>query len=179
MTQAIHTTAKLTYAEPISQQEINYLINDRKIMADVANIDLEMVKMKLQEEDEGLGWSLEQCESAEIEYKRYLHLCKVYGKGIVPNKVMDSMWHFHILDTRAYHKDCEALFGGYMHHYPYFGMRGEGDARDLENSFYKSKVLYLKEFGEEIAREEHSKCWHDCENRCWNACPSIGGAVAA
>ncbi len=89
------------------------------------------------------------------------------------------MWHFHILDTIAYHEDCGKVFGGYMHHYPYFGMRGNEDARDLEDSFNKSRMLYLNEFGEDIAREEHSKCWHDCQNRCWHACPSRGEMHAA
>jgi len=173
MTQAIHTATDLTYPDPISDNRINFLVENKSITPSVAKLDLEMVKMKLQEKDEGLGWSSEQCESAEIEYKRYLHLCIKHGKGVVPNRIMDYMWHFHILDTRAYVTDCDALFGGYMHHYPYFGMRGDNDAKDLENSFYKTKGLYLDSFGEEIAREEHSQCWHDCENRCHNACPSI------
>lgn len=179
MSQAIHNATNLSYPDSISESRINYLTEAKKILKEVATIDLEMVKMKLQEKEEGLGWTSEQCESAEVEYKRYLHLCKVYGKGIVPNKIMDYMWHFHILDTRAYHRDCDSLFGGYMHHYPYFGMRGSDDAKDLEDSFYKSSDLYKKEFGEEIAREEHAKCWHDCQNRCWNACPSVGNDVAA
>lgn len=173
MTQAIHTAIDLTYPEPITNNRIDFLINNKNITPSVAKLDLEMVKMKLQEKDEGLNWTSEQCESAEIEYKRCLHLCIKHGKGVVPNRIMDYMWHFHILDTRSYVKDCDELFGGYMHHYPYFGMRGDNDAKDLENSFYKTKDLYLDSFGEEIAREEHSQCWHDCENRCHNACPSI------
>ena len=77
------------------------------------------------DQEEGMGWTADQVESAEVEYKRYLNLCMVYGKGMVPNKIMDQTWHYHILDTIAYHEHCEKLFGGYMHHYPYFGMRGE------------------------------------------------------
>lgn len=161
----------LTYPEPINIERISYLINTKNIDANIAALDLEMIKMKLREPEEGENWSLAQCDSAEIEYKRYLHLCLVYGKGIVPNKIQDKFWHFHILDTRAYHKDCENIFGYYMHHFPYFGMRGEQDAKDLEHSFYKTKELYLKTFGEEIARHsQEMKCWHDCQNRCHNAC---------
>jgi hypothetical protein len=94
-----------------------------------------------------------------------------FGKGIVPNKIQDKFWHFHILDTRAYHKDCENVFGHYMHHFPYFGMRGKQDAKDLESAFYKTKELYLQTFGEEMVRDsQEMKCWHDCQNRCWNAC---------
>lgn len=171
-TNVIHEATKLVFPDPISKERVSFLINIKAIDPVVAEIDLEMVKMKLRENDEGLGWSEEQCDSAEVEYKRYWNLCLQYGKGIVPNKIMDQMWHYHILDTKAYHKDSEKVFGGYMHHYPYFGMRGEEDAADLKNSFERTKDLYLELFDEEMAREEHNDCWHDCENRCWHACPS-------
>ena len=172
MTQAIHSATDLTYPSPISAERIDYLVDGRGIDPEVARTDLEMIKLKLQDQSEGLAWTAEQCESAEIEYKRYLHLCKVHGKGIVPNQIMDNTWHFHILDTIAYHADCDRIFGRYMHHYPYFGMRGDQDAADLKRSFHKTMDLYKALYGEPIVREEHQKCWHDCENRCWHACPS-------
>jgi hypothetical protein len=160
----------LIYPDPISVERVSYLINQKGIDPVIANLDLEMVKMKLREPEEGENWTHDQCDSAEVEYKRYLHLCKKFGKGIVPNKIMDKFWHYHILDTRAYHKDCDTVFGHYLHHFPYFGMRGEQDAIDLKNSFLQTKEKYLETFGEEIARDEHTDCWHDCENRCWHAC---------
>jgi hypothetical protein len=49
-------------------------------------------------------------------------------------------------------------------------MRGEQDAIDLKNSFLQTKEKYRETFGEEITRDEHTDCWHDCENRCWHAC---------
>lgn len=162
----------LQYPQSISQERIKNLMHDRKISKEISEIDLEMVKMKLRDPDEGLGWTEEQCMSAEVEYKRYLELCKKNGKGIVPNSIMDSMWHYHILDTIAYQDDCNKVFGGYLHHYPYFGMRGEEDASNLESAFLKTKDLYLSQYGEDLAREEHNGCWHDCQSRCWNACKS-------
>lgn len=162
---------KLVYPEPISLEKVSQLINLKNIAPEIAAIDLEMVKMKLQNAEEGEGWSIEQCESAEIEYKRFLHMCQKYGPGIVPNRIMDVFWHYHILDTRAYHKDCETVFGHYMHHYPYFGMRGEQDEKALENAWQLTKDRYLETFGENISRiEGEMKCWHDCQNRCWHAC---------
>ena len=167
-------TTKLVYPSPITDERVSFLIKNKHIDKKIASINLEMVKMKLKDEDEGLSWSNEQCESAEIEYKRYLNLCKENGQGIVPNQIMDFMWHYHILDTRAYSEDCNNIFGGYLHHYPYFGMRGEGDAENLKNTFFKTKSLYKEFFREDMARPEHNDCWHDCENRCWHACPSVG-----
>lgn len=160
----------LVYPDPISIERISYLITKKGIDREIANLNLEMVKMKLRDTEEGENWTYDQCDSAEIEYKRYLQLCKKYGKGIVPNKLMDKFWHYHILDTRAYHQDCNTIFGHYLHHFPYFGMRGEQDATDLKNAFLVTKERYLETFGEPIARDEHTDCWHDCENRCWHAC---------
>ncbi|MBO6759848.1 MAG: hypothetical protein JJ909_02595, partial [Roseivirga sp.] len=112
----IHTATDLIYPDPISPERISFLINAKGIAPEVAELDFELMKQKLQDPEEGMGWTPEQVDSAEIEYKRYLNLCMKYGKGIVPNKIMDQTWHYHILDTRSYHKDCEKLFGGYMHH---------------------------------------------------------------
>ena len=117
----------LTYPDPITHDRVSEL-EHQGVAPDIAGLDLEMVKMKLRDPDEGAGWTAEQCESAEVEYKRFLHLNRSFREQpIVPNVIMDTMWHFHILDTRRYVADSERLFGGYFHHYPYFGMRGEED----------------------------------------------------
>lgn len=140
---------------------------------DIASLDLEMVKLKLQEPEEGAGWTEAQCESAELEYKRFLHLNRAHGcRSIVPNKIMDAMWHFHILDTRSYVSDTQRVFGGYFHHFPYFGMRGDEDARNLEQAFELTKERYATAFGETMTRDGLSSCWHDCSGRCWHACAS-------
>jgi len=133
-----------------------------------------MVKMKMREPEEELGWSATQVEDAEVEYKRYLTLCVKYPypqHSIVPNKIMDTMWHYHIMDTKAYHRDCQRVFGHYFHHFPYFGLRGEEDALDLRSSFDATKVYYRALFDETIDHgSTQGDCWHDCESRCWHAC---------
>ena len=158
--------------EKISKERIG-LLNSKGIDFDIAQLDLEMIKMKIQNNDDGIKWTLEQCEDAEIEYKRYLTLCRHFPHphySVVPNKIMDTMWHYHILDTRAYVRDSEKIFDGYFHHFPYFGLRGEEDAIRLKETFEKTKVLYEKYFGESMIRNAGSDCWHDCEDRCWHAC---------
>lgn len=164
---------------PISQARVDFLIG-KGVNKKVATIDLEMVKMKMAEPTESIGWSKEQCEDAEIEYKRYLTLCMEYPyphHSIVPNKIMDKMWHYHILDTRAYCEDSENVFGGYFHHFPYFGLRGDDDEKALKASFETTKQHYQTLFGEPMARGGESDCWHDCEDRCWHECKSKGVAV--
>jgi hypothetical protein len=157
---------------PITQDRIAFLI-DKGIDENVASIDLEMVKMKMAEPKEGTGWNKAQCEDAEIEYKRYLTLCVKYpypDYSVVPNKIMDTMWHYHILDTRAYCKDCDRVFGGYFHHYPYFGLCGDEDERALKSAFELTKGYYQDLFDESMEKDAESSCWHDCQGKCWHSC---------
>ena len=71
-------------------------------------------------------WNLERAEKAILDYQRYMAVTKALGGiQLVPNAGIDEIWHMHILDTRAYMQDCDALFGEYLHHYPYFGMLSE------------------------------------------------------
>lgn len=113
----------------------------------VQALNFDRLKWKLCESSES-KMSKTECDIAEREYRRYLSLKKLYpGVELVPNKLLDEFWHAHILDTVAYHKDCETVFGHYLHHFPYFGIYGEDDYQNLVNAFSKTKALYEKHFG--------------------------------
>ena len=129
----------------------------------ITAMDFSMVKLKLMDAEEGEGWSADQCERIELEYRRYLALSRRYPeKAIVPSKVVDTFWHFHILDTQAYAADCDRAFGYFLHHYPYFGMRGGHDAQALGAAYDETLALYELHFGspaEDLwAREGASRC---------------------
>ena len=158
------------WTAPLSEERINYLVEECKIAPEIAVIDLEKVKKKLQDPNEGKGWTPEYCDLVEVEYKRFLHLCKKYGKGMVPWGDVDTMWHFHILDTKAYHEDCQKAFGKYLHHFPYLGMRSKDDKQNLLNAGKRTKELYEKEFGETMGSKFEDPCWHWCQDECWHAC---------
>lgn len=114
----------------------------------LATLDLTNVRRKLMEPlPEGQAWDMKCCEAAEKWYKRFLTLfIKHPGRKIVPNAMIDAIWHQHILDTRAYAADCERIFGTFIHHHPYFGMNGDSIERDL--AFARTNELYEAEFGE-------------------------------
>lgn len=139
------------------------------MIAQIENLDLSMVKMKLMDAEEGQGWKKEQCDIAEKEYKRFLYLVHTH-QNAVPTKAMDIVWHQHILDTRAYMEDSKLIFGEYLHHFPYFGMFGEDDHKNLEDSFELTKKRYRSAFGEDLDRvngllPDFNKC-HTCRNSC-------------
>lgn len=143
-------------------------------MADINSIDLSMVKLKLMDEEEGQGWCEEYVEHVEKRYRRYLCMIRLEPDGSsVPTRDIDLFWHQHILDTRAYAVDCERLFGHFLHHFPYFGMRGEEDARNLNLSFEQTKASYAKMFGEDYCAEDDvSRCHKGCStcHKCQSGC---------
>ena len=92
------------------------------------------------------------------------------------------MWHYHILDTEKYAEDCRDIFGYFVHHFPYFGMRGDEDAQHLQAAFVETQELYVKEFGKSLSElraffhgEEAAKCYgshfgsSDC-SKCGRSC---------
>ena len=129
----------------------------------VDQLDFSRLKWKLSSSSEA-KLSAAEADSAEVEYKRFLTLKKHYPDvSLVPNRLVDEFWHAHILDTRAYREDCDAVFGFYLDHFPYFGIYGDDDRRMLNNSFKETKRLYEKHFGEYPASAKAARCEdHSC-----------------
>jgi hypothetical protein len=127
-------------------------------------LDLSNVRMKLADADEGRGYDLAYIDLMEREYRKFLALHLAYpDTDVVPCKIVDEIWHQHILDTAAYREDCEAIFGSYLDHFPYFGMRGEEDARALHDAYAETIEHYRDAFGEPpadtwITVDASSKC---------------------
>lgn len=120
------------------------------IAEQVQQIDLTMILKKIMEPaPEGKGWTIAKARIVEMWYRRYLSLVLKYGKQvkIVPNYLIDAMWHQHILDTAKYQQDCREVFGYFLHHYPYFGLNG--DAKERDEAFEMTNHLYRVEFGED------------------------------
>lgn len=131
-------------------------------------LDLNCIKVKLMCGREGPGWTREQADLVEVQYKRFLFLNATHAEPIVPTTDVDEFWHTHILDTYKYFEDCDCIFGYYLHHFPYFGMRGEDDARNLLAAFAQTKAIYQAEYG-----EAYGNASADCEN-CGNCGASCG-----
>jgi hypothetical protein len=92
-------------------------------------------------------------------YRNFLYLCGSTGEIIVPTAHIDKVWHAHILDTVKYQADCESVFGFFLHHNPYFGLKG--DREELDEAFKRTSAIYELEFGE--AYEISDAASHDPE----------------
>lgn len=81
---------------------------------------------------------------AELLYRQFLQLHKKHPDAkLIPSRLVDAVWHEHLLDSQKYIADCEALFGSYLHHNP--GIIGEGSPY-----WVQTRALYAQEFGIDI-----------------------------
>jgi hypothetical protein len=111
-------------------------------------LDLAPIKMKLMHVESGEGWSERRATAVEAEYRRFLFLTKTYPDEMVsPTMDVDMFWHYHILDTMKYARDCDALFGTFLHHYPYVGMGAGSDDSERVQAGDRMREMYEAQFG--------------------------------
>ena len=121
----------------------------------IADLNLDAIKVKLMHRESGEGWSLEKANAVEFEYRRFLILMKQYPQEeTAPLMDVDTFWHYHILDTLKYAADCQQVFGYFLHHFPYIGLRGEDDEAAHHRVGERMKQLYEQTFGEDYLRAE-------------------------
>lgn len=112
-------------------------------------LDLTNIRTKLADVEEGKGYTTDHLDLMEGEYRKFVAMHLAFpDEDVVPCKIVDEMWHTHILDTIAYRADCDAIFGRYLDHFPYFGMRGDEDAQALNDTYAETLERYRNAFGE-------------------------------
>ena len=124
-----------------------------------AALDLTPIKMKLMHVQSGEGWSALRADAVEAEYRRFLFLMKKYPDAEAsPTVDVDTFWHYHILDTQKYAVDCEALFGYFLHHYPYVGIGAGMNDDDHAAGGERMRMIYEAEFGAWRAANDDAFC---------------------
>ena len=115
----------------------------------VEEIEFERIKWKIENSLENSSLSFDTVDMAIEEYKRFLTLrLENPGIKIAPTKLMDEVWHFHILDTKKYSADCQKLFGKFLNHHPSYGPFDSVEIQEsLSTSFESMKTLYRGRFG--------------------------------
>ena len=132
----------------ISAGKLALPVEARDFASKAKELDFGPIAYKLMNPDEGNGWSRETTTGAIARYLMFLCLIYLYpNRPIVPTPEIDAVWHQHILDTSKYAEDCERLFGRFIHHFPYFGKRGESDRKNLYLAFAETQALFQEHFG--------------------------------
>jgi hypothetical protein len=150
-------------------------------------LDLEPIVFKLTHPDDGEpGMTLAGADEAVRHYRAFLHLQALYpDRPLVPTKVIDAVWHAHILDTSKYAADCEQVFGRFVHHFPYFGLRGAQDAAALEAAGAATRRLLAELLGMDVADRgprvcsPFTKCTPGPNQKCSGVCDSHDSKAGA
>lgn len=147
----------------------------------VTNLNLDRVYRNLRRDH---PWTDAQHEEAVMWYRRFLTLLLIYpDETLVPTEFIDEVWHTHILDTAHYGRDCEVLFGQFIHHDPNLG---EQDAV-LRVAAWRTNNLFVAHYGATPWKSPHfvstpqaNGCSHDgpsggsvCSSKC-KACSRQG-----
>jgi hypothetical protein len=122
---------------------------ERAIVA-IQALDLEPIKLRVMDHQLGEGWTREYAESVERAYRNYLIVLVKHpgdAEDIVVSKDVDEFWHTHILHTMKYTKDCERVFGMYLHHNPNISRRTPAEIQRTAVLVKKTQRLYQQEFG--------------------------------
>lgn len=126
----------------------------------VQAIDLEPIVYKLVNPEPGeTGLTLEEADRRVSLYRQFLVLHLVSPESvIVPTVDIDSVWHAHILDTAKYAQDCDSIFGFFLHHFPYLGLRGDEDERNWREKSKHTRALFEKYFGASLSSSLSGVC---------------------
>jgi hypothetical protein len=126
---------------------------EQEVIVAIHALELDSVKRRLMDTEVGQGWSREYADRVEAAYKTYLTMLVKYqddAEEILLSKDVDEFWHTHILQTAKYMRDCERVFGNYLHHDPHLD-RDDAYLAKRAAMTEKTRALYEREFGGEGA----------------------------
>lgn len=92
-----------------------------------------------------LGWTSGFARRVIGEYKKFLYLGVVSERAVTPSKVIDQIWHEHLLFSRGYREFCRDVLQREFDHHP------ELLPVDEQTSVFKAQydatlALYVAEF---------------------------------
>eukprot|EP00456_Euglypha_rotunda_P062656 TRINITY_DN527_c0_g1_i12.p1 TRINITY_DN527_c0_g1~~TRINITY_DN527_c0_g1_i12.p1 ORF type:complete len:187 (-),score=27.66 TRINITY_DN527_c0_g1_i12:23-583(-) len=144
---------------------------------EIVSLDLSRFVHKLMKASPALFPNASFTEGGITEYKKFLTIIKQEGIDASPSRVIDEVWHNHILDTRAYFHDSEVIFGKYLHHKPGFASTVE-ERKVFRSQYDLTLDAYAKLFGAPPAEywPQPKEVGVD-DNDCAACTPEIGRAV--
>jgi hypothetical protein len=99
-----------------------------------------------------LNWDKAFTLKAIWEYKKFVYLGVISDFSVTPSKIIDQVWHEHILFSSGYRKFCEEIIQMDFDHNPDLGnMNNQVDK--YKSQYFQTINLYKNEFGFEPPEE--------------------------
>lgn len=95
-----------------------------------------------------LGWKTNFARRAVVEYKKFIYLGIVSDFVVTPSKVIDQVWHEHLLFSRAYRSFCDEVIEYPFDHNPEL-TPFEDQTATFRAQYADTLELYRTEFGSE------------------------------
>jgi len=92
------------------------------------------------------AWTQAYALEAITEYKKFIYLAVVSDFNVTPSKVIDQVWHEHLLFNKAYREFCNEVINYTLDHNPELVQTEEGLA-NFNTQYLDTLDLYKKEFG--------------------------------
>ncbi|WP_407480717.1 glycine-rich domain-containing protein [Elizabethkingia meningoseptica] len=74
------------------------------------------------------NWSPDFTKKAIEEYKKFIYLCCIFPNGASPSKIVDKVWHMHLIYTWSYWEEfCPVILKRNIHHHPSKGGNAENN----------------------------------------------------
>jgi hypothetical protein len=136
------------------------MTDDRRVREAIDGLNFSQIKARLTADPSefyfGKGWSQERADYVERQYRNWLFLSYEHPDELmIPTQDLDEFWHSHILDTKAYAREMELIFGRFLHHDQSLGGGSDEAALQLCDMFDRTAELYEREFGEPYEHYGH------------------------
>ncbi len=95
-----------------------------------------------------LRWSMPFALRAIDEYRKFVYLGLIAEFPVTPPKVIDQVWHEHLLFSRAYREFCASVLGHDFDHHPELVPLDEQTAA-FQAQYAETRELYRREFDRE------------------------------
>jgi uncharacterized membrane protein YgcG len=95
-----------------------------------------------------LGWTTRFALRAIAEYRKFVYLGVTSDFSVTPSKVIDQVWHEHLLFTQGYAAFCREVLRVEFHHYPELVPIDE-QTGVFQAQYRATLDLYRREFNQE------------------------------
>lgn len=93
-----------------------------------------------------LDWDHQFALKSIWEYKKFVYLGVISDFNVTPSKIIDQVWHEHLLFTSGYRKFCEEVIEHQFDHHPEL-VPISSQTEAYQTQYVLTLELYKKEFG--------------------------------